>query len=85
MWTTMINLIKKFLPFGPKIPAIIEFLDCSFKLLAFNPFSKLQMSYYPLEKRKLEWQKLREKYPDRIPIIWEKFGKSNLEELVKEK
>ncbi|CAI2373192.1 unnamed protein product [Moneuplotes crassus] len=38
-----------------------------------------------LDKRKSECEKLREKYPDRIPIICEKYSKSKLPDLVKEK
>ncbi|CAI2376045.1 unnamed protein product [Moneuplotes crassus] len=38
-----------------------------------------------IEMRKLECEKLRYKYPDRIPIICEKYTTSRLEDLVKEK
>lgn len=41
--------------------------------------------YYFIEDRKRESNRLREKYPDRIPIICEKDPNSKLEDLVKEK
>ena len=40
---------------------------------------------HPFEKRLLESTKIREKYPDRIPIICEKKGNSHIPQLDKKK
>eukprot|EP01134_Creolimax_fragrantissima_P000715 CFRG0715T1 len=37
------------------------------------------------EKRKMEAQKIRCKYPDRVPVIVERAGKSDIEEIDKKK
>eukprot|EP00698_Gefionella_okellyi_P004947 TRINITY_DN14569_c0_g1_i1.p1 TRINITY_DN14569_c0_g1~~TRINITY_DN14569_c0_g1_i1.p1 ORF type:complete len:121 (+),score=29.68 TRINITY_DN14569_c0_g1_i1:216-578(+) len=40
---------------------------------------------FPLEKRKQEAGRIRQKYPDRIPVICEKAKKSDLSEIDKKK
>jgi GABA(A) receptor-associated protein len=40
---------------------------------------------HPLEKRKAEAQRIRAKYPDRIPIICEKLAKSDIPDIDKKK
>ncbi|CAA2972786.1 autophagy-related 8C [Olea europaea subsp. europaea] len=39
----------------------------------------------PLEKRKAESTRMREKYPDRIPVIVEKAGRSDVPDIDKKK
>jgi GABA(A) receptor-associated protein len=40
---------------------------------------------HPLEKRQAEAQRIREKYPDRIPVIVEKAEKSDISDIDKKK
>jgi len=40
---------------------------------------------HPLEKRKAESERIRQKYPDRIPVIVEKIEKSNIPDIDKKK
>ena len=40
---------------------------------------------HPFEKRKAEAERIREKYPDRVPIILEKAEKSNIPDIDKKK
>lgn len=40
---------------------------------------------YPFEKRKAEGEKIRRKYPDRVPVIVEKAPKANIGDLDKKK
>ena len=49
------------------------------------PNQILMTNLLVIDKRKAEWNKLKDKYPDRIPIICEKSPKSSLESLAKEK
>lgn len=42
-------------------------------------------SEHPLEKRQAEAQRIREKYPDRIPVIVEKAGRSDIPDIDKKK
>ena len=50
-------------------------------------FGKYSISFYfsPLEKRKAESDKIKERYPDRIPVICEKSETSKLPDIDKTK
>jgi len=60
----------------------------SFSIFKFQQEEKMKFQYkedYPFEKRRAEGEKIRHKYPDRMPVIVEKAPKARIGDLDKKK
>jgi len=61
-----------------------SFLDFPFSAIIMSKSQSFK-SQHPFEKRKAEAQRIRLKYPDRIPVISEKAEKSDIPDIDKKK
>ncbi|GMH24985.1 hypothetical protein Nepgr_026828 [Nepenthes gracilis] len=63
-----------------------SFSDCKLYLSIVNPMAESSFKLqHPLERRQAEAARIREKYPDRIPVIVEKAERSDIPDIDKKK
>ncbi|KAK2447833.1 Ubiquitin superfamily protein [Trifolium repens] len=60
----------------------LRFFNCSSDLIMSKASFKTQ---HPFERRQAESTRIREKYPDRVPVIVEKAGRSDIADIDKKK
>ena len=78
-------IIIFFLCLTPKITPLHPYTFTPFHLPTPHSHSHSHSQEHPLEKRQSEAQRIRAKYPDRVPVICEKADRSDIPDIDKKK